>query len=271
MFRISGLGDEISTVFGDQLDLLEAEGIKYIELRRGIDNKNLLKLSNAEAETTKNLLNKRGFSVSAIASSIGKAKITDDFELHLEQFRRILFLAKYFETKYIRIFGYYIAELKEHSRYRDEVIKRLKIETELAEKNGLILSLENEGRDLYGSTLEEMLDIMTTINSPNLRILFDPGNYVYFFQKCPYPEVFNAVVGYIGYIHIKDIKLGEEKFVVAGEGDAGFKHILLDLNKRKFDGFLSLEPHLGEKKGEITGPLNFTRAAKSLKKLLCNV
>lgn len=109
MVILTGFADEISPDLDTQLDVLESEGISHLELR-GVWENNVLKLSDAELEKVKERLNARGFKVSYIGSPIGKIKITDDFAPHLEDFKRAIALARFFETSNIRIFSFFIPE-----------------------------------------------------------------------------------------------------------------------------------------------------------------
>jgi sugar phosphate isomerase/epimerase len=242
MFILSGFGDEISSELEKQIKILGSEGIKHIELR-SVDNKNVLELSDEDIGIIKKQINQNNFSISAIGSPIGKIKITDDFEEHLKKFERALFLAKFFETRYIRIFSYYLPEGETPEKYRDEVMRRMKVKTELAAKQSLILLNENE-HGLYGDIAERCKDIITTVDSPSLKILFDPANFVIEKQK-PFTDCYPELENYIEYMHIKDAKFSEEMDIrIAGEGDGQIGDILTALNKKGFNGFLSLEPHL---------------------------
>jgi len=89
MWTLSAFADEISPDLDVQLATLAAEEIRYIEFR-GVWNKNVLDLSDAEIERVKAALAERGVGVSSIGSPIGKIRITDDFAPHLERFRRAL-------------------------------------------------------------------------------------------------------------------------------------------------------------------------------------
>jgi len=268
VITLTAIGDEISQDLDAQLDLLESEGMKYVELR-SVWNKNVLDLTEEEIKKLKENLDKRHFKVAGISSPIGKIKITDDFDSHLKRFEHTIRLSNFFQTRYVRIFGYYLPESENHTKYREEVIRRMKIKTGLARKNNLILLLENEYTTIYGSTPEEVLDVLTAINSPSLRFLFDPGNYVYFFQKRPYPEMYNTLADFIEYIHVKDVKLNSEKFLVCGDGDVQFREIFQELQDRNYKGFISLEPHLalGDSKGGFSGKDNFIQASRALKKI----
>ncbi len=269
MFKLSGFGDEISQRIEEQMDVLESEGIRHIELR-AVDNKNVLDLTDEDIERIKKALKGRGFQISAIGSPIGKIKITDDFDLHLKQFSRAMYLAHFFETPYIRIFSYYIPEDEDPAKYRDQVLYRMDKKTKLAHKEGLTLLHENE-RDIYGDIPERCRDILSSVGQPDLRATFDPANFVIDNVK-PYDEAYPLLEEYIEYLHIKDAKFSTEDMIItpAGEGDGQIFEVLSALQKKNFNGFLSLEPHLtlaGRSKG-FSGPELFKKAIQALKKVL---
>ena len=51
------------------------------------------------------------------------------------------------------------------------------------------------------------------------------------------------------YIHIKDARFEDGKVVPAGMGDGNVAYVLKELFAGGYDGFLSLEPHLGSFEG----------------------
>jgi sugar phosphate isomerase/epimerase len=80
-----------------------------------------------------------------------------------------------------------------------------------------------------------------------IKFVFDPANFVVGGFDT-YPDAYNNLVEYIEYMHIKDA--GEKGIVPAGHGKGKIKEILSDLIlNKKFDGFLSVEPHLKVFKG----------------------
>jgi len=266
MFKLTGFGDEISSDLTTQLEVMESLGIKHLELR-GIKGKNVLELSDEEIEEARQILKEKDFKISAIASPIGKIKISDDFSLDLERLKKAISLAHSFETKYIRIFSYYLPK-ENHLSYGQEVVRRIRKMTEISEKEKFILLLENED-DIYGNTPERCLEILESINSPYLRSTFDPANFIIAEVK-PYKEAFPKMIKYIEYLHIKDARFSDKVIVPAGEGEGEIKEILKELKEINFDGFLSLEPHLAisGKMNGFSGAKLFEKAARALKKIL---
>ncbi|SDO03704.1 Sugar phosphate isomerase/epimerase [Paenibacillus sp. yr247] len=267
MITLTGFADEISPDLEVQLDVLASEGISHIEFR-GVWDKNVLKLTDDELARVKERLDARGFKVSSIGSPIGKIKITDSFEPHMEDFKRAIYVAKYFSAPFIRIFSFFIPEGDDPTVYREEVLSRMKQLTRLAEQEGVQLLHENE-KDIYGDTGERCQEIFLACDSSNLRGAFDPANYV----QCgvsPMTEAYPLVAPYIAYYHIKDALTESRKVVPAGEGDGQLQQLVQVLREQNFNGFLSLEPHLsaaGPFQG-FSGPELFVVAVKALKKLL---
>ena len=269
MFILTGFSDEISQDIDEQVSVMESEGYKYIDLRSCL-NKNLLDFTDAEKARIKSTLQEHGFGVSSIASGIGKYSISDDFGQHLERFKIALDLAGYFDTKYVRVFSYGNTKGMQPQAFRDEVMRRMKEKTAMAQERGLVLINENE-LNIYGQTAENCRDIMETVDSPNLRMIFDAANFVVRGDE-PYPDAFEKLADYIEYLHIKDAKYstGDMVFTLPGEGDSKLKEVLTALKKRNFSGFLSLEHHLvhmGDQYG-ATGEERFRRASKAFKKIL---
>ena len=103
--KISGFADEIAADFDEQLRVLTDLGQKFLELR-GADGIGVADLTMEKAAELKEKLDKAGIGVSAIGSPIGKIGITDDFAPHFEKYKKVVELAKFFGTPYIRMFSF---------------------------------------------------------------------------------------------------------------------------------------------------------------------
>ena len=62
-------------------------------------------------------------------------------------------------------------------------------------------------------------------------------------------EAFKTLRPYVEYLHIKDARWEDGFIVPAGAGDGHIEEIVRELVKEGYDGFLSLEPHLGTFEG----------------------
>ena len=195
---------------------------------------------------------------------MGKIKITDPFEPHLERFARALDLADFYQAPRIRIFSFYIAPGEDPAHHRAEVLGRM---TELANRaagRGVILMLENE-KAIYGDTAARVLDILESVDSPGLSHAFDPANYLEVGQ--PVEEAWTMLRPRVGHFHVKDYSLKTHKNVPAGEGDGQIPRLIEDAVAHGYDGFCVLEPHLvlAEQSYGFTGPERFGDAARALK------
>lgn len=277
-FILSAFADEINESLQVQMDVLEEYGINHIEMR-GVNGRNITEHSLDEVREIKKQLDKRGFKISAVGSPIGKIKITDDFSPHLELFKRTVEIAKILESKYIRMFSFYIPRGEDPLKYREEVLKRWSAFVDIVKDTGIVLLHENE-KEIYGDTAERCLDIITTMNCANVKATFDPANFVQM-DKEAYPHSFNVLKDHIEYMHIKDAVFEDHRVVPAGEGDGRVEEIISQLYKNGYEGFLSLEPHLASFKGfnalELDaeskdlpegGPKEFSIAYKALQKIL---
>ena len=244
--KISGFSDEISKEIVTQFEVLNKLNIRYFE-PRGIDGKNISTLNDEEVLELKAKMEQYGIRVSSIGSPIGKIKLTDSFEEHFEVFKRVVKTAKMLDTKYIRMFSFYHEGGDEWTaEERAEVIARLKKMIAYAEEQDVILLHENE-KAIYGDTADRCIDLMKELYGPHFKAVFDPANFVQCGQDTKY--AYENLKNYIEYMHIKDALFEDGKVVPAGCGDGNVEYVLNALMENGYDGFLSLEPHLGSFEG----------------------
>jgi len=266
MITFSAFADEIDADLTVQMDTCEANGVKCIDVR-GIDGVNVADMALADVAEYKRRLDGRGFAVPCIGSPIGKIKISDDFEAHLESLKHCCDVARAFGTGRIRMFSFYPTDGCKIQDQRGEVMERMQRMVDLAEAQDVGLYLENES-GIYGSSPEGTKDIFATIRSERLKGIFDPANFVNDGFR-PFDDCWSQGLAELtDAFHIKDKVAGDVgPCVPAGEGDGQFEEIFTDLGRRGFTGYMTLEPHLaaaGQFSGH-TGPDLFVAAAKALK------
>ena len=240
--KISGFADEIDVFVEKQFEVLNKLNMKYFEVR-GVDGKNISTLSEKEVLALKEKMDCCGIKVSSIGSPIGKVKLSEDFEEHFVLYKRVVEIAKSLETKFIRMFSFY------HDggdlwtdKEREEVITRLRRMIEYAREQDVILLHENE-KGIYGDTAERCADLMKELYCENFKAVFDPANFVQCKQDTK--DAYQLLKDYIAYMHIKDARYEDSKVVPAGRGDGNVPYVLKALFETGYDGFVSLEPHLG--------------------------
>lgn len=267
MFTLSGFGDEISSELEVQLDALLRMDIHHLELR-GAWGKNVLDFGDDEVGSMRSALVDRGMSVSAVGSPIGKVPVDAPLEPHLDDLKRIIEIAHGVGTSFVRVFSFYVPA-GEADQNRAEVLRRMEAMARVADGSGLTLLHENE-KDIYGDTPERCADILRTVDSPLLRGVFDPANYVQVGVAEPFDRGWPLLGDYIVYAHIKDALLESGRVVPAGQGDGQVRKLLQALKDRSEPCFLSLEPHLvfaGSSQG-FSGEDMFRQAADALRGLL---
>ncbi len=269
MAKLSAFADEVTEDFRGQVEFLVKEKVGYIE-PRFIDKKNIMDLSQGQRREARKLIRDHGLKVSAIGSPIGKVKLDQPFEPHLDKFKHAVELAVFFETPFIRMFSYYAPEGKNIDEYRDQVLDRMAAKVEALGGTDVVMVHENEAH-IYGHTAENCVDLVEAIASPKLRLAYDPANFVWGEKITNNVEVCWPVMKpYIVHVHIKDWKLGSKDIgSVPGEGDGQIKELLAELAAMSYDGCLTMEPHLqtGGQFGGSTGPELFSKAIAAVRSL----
>jgi sugar phosphate isomerase/epimerase len=267
MWTLSGFVDEISDDFTEQCKVASDLGLRYVEVRTAWGT-NILDLDDGQLDTLRETLAEYGLKVSSIGSPIGKISIDDEFPPHLERMQHALEVAKMLEAPYIRLFSFFIPEGTDPDSRRGEVLSRMNALAEAAADFDVILAHENE-KDIYGDIPRRCLDIVTSVSSPKLQLAWDPANFVQVGVR-PFTEGYAMLRPHVSTIQIKDALLADGTVVVAGAGDGEVVETIRALRADGFDGFFSLEPHLGEYTayGALSGPELFTKAWKAFTDIL---
>ena len=102
-FIFSAFADEASPVFSEQVAALKRNGYSHIELRN-VGGQKLTELTPSQAREMKQLMDDSGISVWSMGSPIGKMKMADSWQNHLDDCRRVLDLAGIFGATRLRMF-----------------------------------------------------------------------------------------------------------------------------------------------------------------------
>jgi len=267
MWTVSGFADEIDADLERQCQVLNELDIKYLEFRSAWDT-NVLDLSDEQISVAAHILRAHGLLVSSIGSPIGKIHIADDFDEHLVRMDRAIAVAQGLNAPYIRIFSFFLRPDQRPDGYRGEVIRRLQALATRLHDTGLVLLHENE-KEIYGDIPSRVLDIVESVNSPSLKLTWDAANYVQV-GVTPFDEGYALLRPHTVYFQIKDALRRTGEVVPAGEGDGQVRETIRALAADGFDGFFSMEPHLGSSSrfGGFSGPEKFTRATRAFTRIL---
>lgn len=263
----SGFADEVSVNFEEQLKFLNSINMKYLEIRF-VDGENIVNLTDEKLQSVRTMLRDYGIGISAIASPIGKIKVDDPFEPHLDKFKRAVEIASLLDTKLIRVFSYYAPEGKNIDDYRDAVMERMAKKAEVLAGTDFIMVHENESH-IFGHDASNCVDIIKTVNSPNLTLAYDPANFVWGDYITNNVDLCWPVMKpYVSHIHIKDWKLGSKDIgSLPGEGDGQIELLIKVLAEMNYSGFITMEPHMnsGGQFGGSTTPEQFKSALANVK------
>jgi sugar phosphate isomerase/epimerase len=257
-FHLGIISDEISTNLDEAADFIASYKLHGVELRE-IWGKNLMIAPQEDLERAKKVLAAHAIAVSDIASPIFKwnipgeaTKPNEKHDFALGRFTeedadktllKSFELARFFGTKKVRIFTYW--RVAEPEKVYQRVVDRMGQAARLAQKNDIVLMVENEHECNVG-TGKELGRLLRDVNSPALRGVWDPGNAV-MLGETPYPDGYLAVKGMFPHMHIKDARKNPEtgKIVWApvGGGTIDFKGQFEALHKEKYSGTMSLETH----------------------------
>ncbi len=265
-FTLSAFGDEIDDDLETQLQVLASEQIHHLEFR-GAWGKPVLELTDDELRDARELLDRYAFNISAIGSPIGKSTLDQSPDFEVARLERAIAIADALGTRLIRIFSFYT---EEHATARSEVLARLRLLTTRAGAVGMTLLHENE-KAIYGDNATRCHDILTTIDSPTLRMAFDPANFVQV-GVAPMREAWPLLGDLTTHVHIKDARFADGTVCPAGEGDGAVGELLAALASRGYQGYLTLEPHLhySGTSGGYSGEDGMRRAVAALRALLAD-
>lgn len=236
-FLISAFADETSNDPDHQIAALKRNGLRMIEPRNiggGIVDR-----TDAELDAFADKLDRAGIGISALGSPIGKYDIDKPFDAHLTVFRRALEICRRLGTNRMRMFSFFVPQerLKE---CRAEVLRRLSVMLEEADRAGVTLCHENESK-IYGQNPAEVADLLNAL--PGLYGVFDAANYV-MNDADPLAGI-EATLIRPAYLHMKDAIGAEKAIVPVGMGDGRYEKVLRRVD-RAMDGlvYLTVEPHL---------------------------
>lgn len=243
---LSAFADEAAEEIEQQIAVLRRVGIDHIDLR-DVGGTNIAELPADRAQDVKRQFDAAGIQVNMFGSPIGKIDIADDFEVDMQRLRHLGRMSEVFGTKRVRIFSYYNKQGAEAQAWQHTAVERLRRLCDHASELGLVLYHENE-RGIFGEGLAEVCvlrDAMERDHAHCFRLIFDFDN----FNQSGDDPWFNwlELRGGVGAIHLKESKRqsdGSFAHVPVGQGDGQVLRIVQDAATHRWEGPLTLEPHL---------------------------
>ena len=259
-FKLSVITDEISQDFGHALEVASKEfGLGYVELR-GLWKKNVINLDEKETAEARRLLQQFGLQVTDIASPLFKtdwpgAPISSfspkkpqfgadyGFAQQGEVLERSIAAAKALGTDRVRCFDFW--RLDDPKPFREAMDSKLRDTAAQIAPQKITLLLENEFA-CNTATGAESVRTLQAVQSPNLKLNWDPGNAAYR-GEIAFPDGFkNIPKERIGHMHCKDVSRkadGSFEWAAMGRGIIDYVGQFRAMAQAGYSGTMSLETH----------------------------
>ncbi|MDC7237311.1 MAG: sugar phosphate isomerase/epimerase [Sphaerochaetaceae bacterium] len=244
--RITGIPDEGHPSIDGQIKLHKLLGFDSIELRN-IDTVNICRISDKKFEYVKSQLEENNIKCIGLASEIANwgRPISTPFEEDIKDLEVGIKRMKALDTNLIRIMSYPNDNLST-SDWEKETLRRLKYLVNIAESEKVILGMEIcDG--LASASPQNLEKLLSEIDSPSLKIIFDSGNPISHFKTIEESwKFYQVALDKIIHFHIKDCKIIDNKVVhtYPGLGDCDVKLMVKDILSHGYEGLFSIETHL---------------------------
>ncbi len=252
---LTGFADEAASTIDGQIKATQELGWTFIE-SRGVNDKNIHDISDAEFDVVCEKLAVSGVSINCFGSAIANwAKpITEPFDSSLAEAKRAIPRMQRLGTKLVRIMSFAVLkDRKPDDQMEDERFRRVRELVRMFGDAGITPVHEN-CMNYGGMGWTYTLKLIDHV--PGLKLVYDTGNPVFTDDRSkpePYPkqsawEFYSKVCEHVAYVHIKDGIWNPETqkttYTFPGEGQGDVKKIVKDLVKRGYAGGISMEPHL---------------------------
>jgi len=256
---LTGFADEAAADLDGQIRATQELGWHNIE-SRNIDGKNIHDMPDEAFDVAVGKLEDAGVKINCFGSAIANwgKKITDPFDITVEQINRAIPRMQRLGTKLIRIMSYGILQDRPaDDQLADERFRRLREIQKRFSDAGLTCVHEN-CMNYGGMGWKYTLELVE--NVPGLKLVFDTANPLCTPDYATGDttklqstwEFYEHVKEHVAYVHIKDCRFQEfteglfnkAEFTWPGDGDGDVVKIVRDLVESGYDGGISMEPHL---------------------------
>jgi L-ribulose-5-phosphate 3-epimerase len=244
--RLGGIGDEAALGIAGQIAAVRSLGWHQLELRT-VDGTDLSELPARAIDRIAGEISEAGLSVPCVDSRIGNWAwpITRAFSDDLAELDAVSHAARRLGARYIRVMSYQNDGLTEHE-WAAQAIRRLKLLAARAADADLVLLHENCS-GWAGRSAARAVTLLSEVDSPGLRALFDIGNPVA--HGYDGPAYLAEVLPWVEHVHVKDALTppadgAAAHFTAPGEGTARLAHCMATLLASGYQGVFSIEPHV---------------------------
>jgi sugar phosphate isomerase/epimerase len=244
--EVSVFTDEVAHDFEEAVRQATAAGATGMEIRGRLYGKNVTTIDDDDVRRMQDVLDRHDARVAVIGSPFGKCHRENPEELaeHQRHFERMVALAHAFGTRLIRGFALWKPERErdrprpELARYLDEIVAFLAPAVRLAEQEGVLLCLENEGATMVGTAAEARAVIDALGRPGSLAVAWDVNNGWHCGEH-PLPEGYQQIAPTIAHLHVKPN--AAHSLETVGESDVTYEAVLRALLADGYRGAASIE------------------------------
>jgi sugar phosphate isomerase/epimerase len=244
MFKLGVVTDEISQDLNEAIEVAKSWGLDEIELH-SVWGQNICHIDDATLSKVIRIVRESGFPVTSIDSLTMRCKLDDDaaYAEHIQHLLRSIEIALLFDTNVVRLFSFSKeAEIDDEKWAR--ILEKLELPVKIAEREGVILGFENVSSGNIG-TSDDLTRLFNYFDSPNLKLIWDPGNAYAAGEPDPYPTGYERVKDRINHVHVKDVDFrdGKREWLPVGAGKVDYEGQVCALLADGYEGVVAFETH----------------------------
>jgi sugar phosphate isomerase/epimerase len=178
----------------------------------------------------------------------------EEYSQHIKHLLKSIEIAPLFDTNVVRLFSFW-KEQNVDDKW-DLIFEKMELPIKIAEREGIILGFENVSSGNIGKS-NDLVRLFNHFDSPNLKLIWDPGNAYADGEKTPYPDGYEKIKDKIVHVHVKDSVInddGKNIWKPIGKGNVDYKGQLKALLRDNYQGVIALETHcVAENGSKIDG------------------
>jgi sugar phosphate isomerase/epimerase len=244
MFKIGVVTDEISQDLSEAIEIARSWGLEHIELH-SVWGRNICHLDDASLSRALNIVRKSGMTVANIDSLTMRCHLDNDEEYaeHIRHLMRSIEIAPLFDANIVRLFSFWKEKEIDEATW-ERIFEKLELPIRIAEREGVVIGFENVSSGNIG-TSDDLLRLFNQFDSPNLKLIWDPGNAYAAGEPDPYPTGYERVKHRMIHVHVKDVDFidGRRVWLPVGAGRVDYEGQIRALIKDNYQGVVALETH----------------------------
>ena len=238
-FKLGVITDEVTQDIFEAAEFCKKHGLECMEVR-SVNDHSPFDFTDQDIADINAAAKKYDLSVCAISAPLFKCDFDDDAAIasHIESFEKCAMRANQIGAKMIRGFDFWYSGVSLEKR-----AEKYKNIAHICQKYDIICVLEADP-SVHSNTPHKTAELVKAIDSPYIKVLFDPGNEVWVNEKAS-DDAYMAVKPYLAHIHIKDADIidGKPDGVKIGAGLVDYKTLFARLIDDEYCGNVMLETH----------------------------